>query len=133
MAILMPMSCVATGSHADISGPCYSGSHVNVLGLWYQHRLLVSVGHSSGEGHIDAHGLYCHWRPGGGPWHMLMLETMWMSMIHGPADDKGKDSYLYSSISDHRLTVVKEKVSVTTPPSSLLPRNYSDRKLLKSP
>jgi hypothetical protein len=45
---------------------------------------------------------------------MLLLGTVWMSMIHGPADDKGKDSYLYSSISDHRLTVVKEKVSVTT-------------------
>lgn len=73
-----PLAALPIGGHIDISGPCYSGVHVNVHGLWYQQRLLMFVAHSLAEDHIDVCGLYCHWRPGGGPWPMFILETMEM-------------------------------------------------------
>lgn len=38
------------------------------------------VAHSLAE-FIDVCGLYCHWRPGGGPWPMFILETMEMFKV----------------------------------------------------
>lgn len=65
------------------------------------HRLYCS------RGHFDVVGLYCHLRPSWGPWHVLKLETTWMSVLHAPILYKEHGSYIRNSV-DCRHTVKKE-------------------------
>ena len=48
---------------------------------WTSSEAMLVRGHAWAEGHVVVCRQYCRQRPSGGPWHMLMLETMWMLMV----------------------------------------------------
>lgn len=47
--------------------------------------MLVSMVCVPTGGRTEVSDLYCHQRQCGGPWSMLMLEVMWMSVVSAVA------------------------------------------------
>ena len=102
-------------------GPCWCPCSVLPLRpMWVStvsaapEAMLLSVATMMSEvwavakGCFDARGLCCHQRPCWGLALVLMLETMWLSVIRAAADHKGQGSYFCSDIHDCRFTIEKE-------------------------
>lgn len=84
---LCSVVCVAAWGHGDVHrlGRCWGPYRcpqptLNWRPCWCSWPVLL-VARASADSLVYVHGLYCHQRQSGSPWHVMMLETMELLMV----------------------------------------------------
>lgn len=103
---LMSFALVLPSKAMWISVICaFSWSHVGIHEPDCAIRDHIGIHCSCTRDCLDVFGLCCHWRTCWSLWHVLMMETMWMSgetmsKIHAHTDCRYQGSYFFVGIND---------------------------------